>query len=240
MMGKIQKWIRKPRIWIGCLLICGLCSLTICSLTYKIGKSVLEGVTNYYTGNLRQAIDNYTEVIKDSPDIWQGYYLRGLAYNGAHKYKDAIGDFTKVIELDPDNAGGYLGRGMAYANLNKSEEAVVDLTKAIELDPNSVDAYNSRGWAYYGILHFDQAIEDYNKAIELDSSYYYAYLNRGKVYHRIFVSAYLSKETTYANSTELQLAIKDFERYLELAPEDDPERQKTSRLVEDLKTSLEP
>ena len=238
--GRIQKWLRKPQIWIAGLLICGLCGLTICPLAYKAGKPFYEGITNYYTGNFRQAIDNYTEVIENSPDNWPAYYLRGLAYNGAHKYKDAIADFTKVIELDPNNAGGYIGRGTAYALLSKSEEAISDLTKGIELDSTSAEAYNSRGWAYYGILQFDQAIEDYNKAIELDPNYFYAYLNRGKVYHRIFVSAYLNEETTYANSKELQQTVKDFEQYLELAPENDSERQRTLRLVEDLKLSLEP
>lgn len=236
-MSRIQKWLRRPQIWIAGLLVCGLMT---CPLGYKVGRPFYQGIINYYTGNFRQAIDNYTEIIENSPNNWPAYYLRGLAYSEIHKYKDAIADFTKVIELEPDNVGGYLGRGTAYAHLNNSEEAISDLTKAIELDPNIADAYNGRGWAYYGLLQFDQAIEDYNKAIELDPNHFYAHLNRGKIYHRIFVSAYLKKEITYADSKEVKQAIKDFEQYLRLAPENDPEREKTLRLVEELKESLEP
>jgi tetratricopeptide (TPR) repeat protein len=240
-MNRFQKWIQKPQIWAVGLLICGLCSLaTVCSLAFKVGKPIYDGTTSYYSGNYRQAIDNYTEIIEMFPGNSYAYYFRGRAYNKVHKYEEAIADFTQVIALNPDNQDAYVGRGDAYLLLNEAEKAIADMTKAIELGADTAGTYNSRGWAHYGILQFDQAIEDYNKAIELDANYAYAYRNRGKAYYRIFVSDYLDQKVTYTDSQELKLAIEDFERFLELTAMDNPDHKKVLKLVEDLKSELEP
>jgi tetratricopeptide (TPR) repeat protein len=67
-----------------------------------------------------------------------------------------------------------------------------------------------------------QAIHDYNKAVEIDRNFALAYKNRGLVYR---------------DSGSLQLAVADFERYLELAPNASDQKEMI-KLIEKLKAKL--
>ncbi len=236
-MQHLQRWFRKPYVWVILLFACALCGFGGIRI-YPVGKSLFTGIANYQTSNYREAVADLSKVIEVAPHIPEIYYFRGYAYLELRKYEDALADFDTIIQLAPNNVDGYLGRGIVLVNIQKSDEALIDLDKAMALDPYDVDIYNYRGVAHYGVLQYDQAIADYTKALDLDSDYWYAYLNRGRTYHRLFVSAYLDQTTTYTTSQDLKYAIQDFEQYLILAPKDHSERERIIRLLDELKSEL--
>ncbi len=63
--------------------------------------------------------------------------------------------------------------------------------------------YCNRALAYLKLKNFGRAIEDCNKAVELKPDYVKAYYRRGKA---------------YASTNKFELAIKDYQHFLEIEP----------------------
>ena len=84
------------------------------------------------------------------PNIRQGDYSRGLAYEAKHEFDRAIIDFSEAIRRDPEHAEAYCYRGVAYRNKGEFDKAIADFTEAINLDSviGNLFAYD-RGHAYY-------------------------------------------------------------------------------------------
>ena len=79
-----------------------------------------------------------------------------------------------------------------------------------------------RHFEYYGKGGFDQAIADYGQAIELAPTYAEAYCHRAE--------ACLSLG-------EWELAIQDYEKYLELRP-NAPDREDVINTIQEIKSEL--
>jgi tetratricopeptide (TPR) repeat protein len=162
------------------------------------------GLVSYESGDLEQAIANYTKAIESAPTYAEAYYRRGVAYYDSGDLKRAISDHTKAIDLDPAYADAYLNRGTAYHDSGYLEQAIADYTRAIELDPVRPSAYVLRGVAYYGSGAIEQAISDYTKFIELVPGNVHAYVLRGVAYH---------------DSGNLEQAISDYTEAIDLHPD---------------------
>ena len=135
----------------------------------------------------------------------EAYNDRGRYYSAIKQDENlAIQDFSRAIELDPKDGRGHVNRGQSYAALQRNDLAIQDYNKAIEIDPKNASAYSARGW----LLRPDKpelAVADFSRAIELDrneSSFYY--LPRAQVYEKLH---------------NYDLAIRDYSKMLELAPD---------------------
>ena len=167
----------------------------------------------------REAIDDYTEVLEDDPDgtnkLW-ALPSRGDCYLHIYDYQNAINDYTKYIDLNEDfDDRIYLQRALAYAELGKYEDAMNDYTMVIKnSDFNHYIGYAHyrRGWIKEFLKDDYGALRDYNRGIEADSTYAYLYLMRGETYQRF---------------NDMDKAMLDYKRVLELdtIPEDGSCRQ---------------
>lgn len=78
-----------------------------------------------------KAMDDFTEIIRRSPDFSDAYYNRGnVYYEGKKDYDNAITDFTTAIDLVPDFALAYYARGVVYKKIGNTEMAETDFEKA--------------------------------------------------------------------------------------------------------------
>jgi tetratricopeptide (TPR) repeat protein len=59
------------------------------------------GIKSYNDGKLDEALDQFSRVVKENPQLADAYYYRALAYLGLNKSAEAKADFQKVLELDP-------------------------------------------------------------------------------------------------------------------------------------------
>ncbi len=91
---------------------------------YKKAKSIFEeayklnskdkDIKMYYadslaeTGNKEDAINLYSEIIKDFPNYWLVYNNRATTYQEIHEWRKAYKDYCKVLEIDPTNVQAYL------------------------------------------------------------------------------------------------------------------------------------
>jgi len=101
----------------------------------------------------------------------------------------------------------YIIRSRLNADIFRYDEAIADMDAAIALDPDNPLLYVERGQRILLLYEWDRALADFNRALELDPDYANAYYFRGILYASV-------PEAVEAR----QLALDDFQRYLELAP----------------------
>ncbi|MGV8090760.1 MAG: tetratricopeptide repeat protein [Mangrovibacterium sp.] len=171
-------------------------------LVWKSKKENDKAIADY-----DKAIVNYNKAIEANPEDAEIYVWRGNTFYYKEDYNNAIDDYTKALELNPDFAYAYYNRGLAWFAKKKYDKAIADYTKVIKLKPDYLYTYyNERGIAWKAKKNYQNAIEDYTKSIELKPDFENAYYNRG-----------LAKKE---NGIDLRGSKKDFEKYLELAIEE--------------------
>ena len=192
--------------------------------------------------NPDKAIKDYTDAIRQEPDVAEYYFKRGIAYAYCiGEYDIGITDFNEAIRLDPKVALYYIGRGAVYYNKKDFDRALADFNQAIRLDPNLAGAYNGRGNVYaIDKKDYDRAIADYNQAIRLDPNFEAAYYRRGLVYvvgKKDFdraladfnqairldpndAEAYKGRGSVYYDKKDYDRAIADYNQAIRLDPND--------------------
>jgi len=112
------------------------------------------------------------------------------------------------------NAESYFISGNEYYAKSEFDRAIADYTEAIQINPNYAEAYGNRGITYAGKKDYNLAIADLTEAIRLnnESANRYWYYNRGLVYYYRGVAS--------TNIIDYDHAINDFEKVLEIDPND--------------------
>jgi tetratricopeptide (TPR) repeat protein len=77
-----------------------------------------------------KAIDKFTQIINNNPNLVEAYYQRGSAYQNTGSTERAIEDFSKVIELRNDHAEAYHQRGLLYMEIADAQKAIIDFRRA--------------------------------------------------------------------------------------------------------------
>jgi len=195
--------------------------------------------TRYLERDYERTIADYTKAIEYNYEpLSEAFYNRGYVYYVQQNYSEAIEDFTKALEhnYDPPSLVHY-NRGNAHYYKGDNEQAIEDYTKAIELGHEPLSwLYNNRGLAYRKIGAYDQAIADYTKAIELEHQpLNWPYYNRANAHadkeaypqaitdysqalqiDPTSVDAYYGRGVVYRKLGDVNRAIADFQKVLEL------------------------
>lgn len=179
------------KIWIGtaiAFLIVG--SLT--GITYMVTTSskpsgesatafIRRGDAKYSRRDYEDAITDYSEAIRLSPDNAQAYLGRGNAKYALEQYQDALQDYEESLKHDPDYVYALNGRGNVKFALNDYEAAIKDFNQAIQANPQFSLAFYNRGRVKSVLKEYRAAIEDYSQAIRVNPQYEPAYFQRGIV-----------------------------------------------------------
>ena len=173
-----------------------------------------EGMDLYWDDETaEEAIAKFTEAIELDPYYADAYEKRGNCYYiylPNYYISVAISDYTQAIALEQDHEKLerlYFARGEAYESLKNYEQAIEDATQAIKLIPKSRNYYR-RGHAYFNSGNYSKAISDFTKAIQINSDAFLYYLVRGLAYNEL---------------GEVEHAILDIKKALELKREDSEE-----------------
>ena len=137
------------------------------------------GDSLYASGNYRQAVQQYSKVIKSNDENEFAYNARGLARIELKEYYEAIADFSRAAEINPSSANPRNNLGLAKYYLGDHNGALKDYAKALELDPNLVVAYNNRGIIFLESDKNEQAEKDFAMVIKLDSTNGLAHFRMG-------------------------------------------------------------
>lgn len=121
----------------------------------------------------------------------------------------AISELNKNLAIKSGNAVLLTARGMALSEKGKLHEAIADFTAAIASDPTGVRAYVERAQILTTLEDVPAARRDWDHAIRLGTRAARAYSSRG--WSRI-------------NDSDLNGAISDFQKALELGKQDPVEQ----------------
>jgi tetratricopeptide (TPR) repeat protein len=135
------------------------------------------------TGNFREAIPAYLEVIKLEPDNVAAHIHLAWAYNGTGQFKEAIVESNRALTFDPENEYAFLERGWSYNGLGEFQKASTDLDKALNLNPNDQWVFYHRAWACNALGNYEQAKKDMDSALKIDPGQQLHYIMRGWAYN---------------------------------------------------------
>lgn len=117
-------------------------------------------------------------------------------------------DDTKLLEdfvkKEPGNVDAWIKLGNALMDTKRFNEAIDAYQKAIAINPKNVDVRVDMGTCYRNSGRPAEAEKEYRKALDMDPGHLQAHKNLG------IVLAY--------DLQDKARAVKEFEKYLELAP----------------------
>jgi tetratricopeptide (TPR) repeat protein len=142
----------------------------------------LRGIAFGDTGDLVNAISDYTTAIMIEPLYGPAYINRGVAFLERREIDLAIEDFNNAIRLKTNPPDSYTNRGNAFYKKGELNRAIEDYTVAISLEPSLYQAYLNRGNVYKVRQELDLALADYTKALSLNPAFAKGYMARGDVY----------------------------------------------------------
>ena len=126
-----------------------------------------EGIDFHRKGDLRQAIESYSEEIKKNPKSADAYNLRGLAYDDMGKLKEAEADFTAAIKIAPTFADAFNNRGEVHRRQGDNRKALADYRMAIKHDKKFADPHYNSALAYESADNNEKAVEFYKSYLRL-------------------------------------------------------------------------
>lgn len=123
----------------------------------------------FFSHNYSESISKADELIKEFPESYMGYSIRGIAkaYNG--DFQGAMSDIDKSLSINPDYGYGRFNKALTYELYGQLDNALEWYNKALEVEDYV--------WTYYGIASIygrrgdsESTVKYLKKAIDMDVS----------------------------------------------------------------------
>ena len=188
------------KLYVRWAFLCALTSLLIISCA---GSGKVATRTEQSNGTSTQAADAKV------PDSARQQYDDAIAAMRSGNIAQAKNILSNLTKAYPDLAGPYVNLGIIHFRADEIDQAEQAFRQALKVNPENAVSLNHLGIINRGKGNFEEARTDYEKALEIDPNYAYAHLNYG-----ILLDLYLG---------ELENALKHYQKFQELAPEQDKE-----------------
>jgi tetratricopeptide (TPR) repeat protein len=109
----------------------------------------------------------------------------------------------KLADLESNLAGAYYYRGLAGEAMGRDRDALIDFNRAIGTQPDNSVPYLARAGVYRRTGDYRRAVDSCNAALQRNPQDGAAYLQRGQ---------------SYIGLEFFPLAIRDFDRSIDLGP----------------------
>jgi len=137
-------------------------------------------------GQLDQAADGFSSIVKASPTFAEAYLNLGLVREEQGRHPEAIDNFQKALQLKPRLRGANLFLGVAQFRSNQMDSAIVALRKETAAYPKDANA-----WMWLGVAELEKG-DGQGAADALDRAAKLSPDNVDILYHRgrahLFVS----------------------------------------------------
>jgi len=116
-------------------------------------------------GRDNDAISTLVQLLKNTPDDFQSWFLLGVTQARLRRFHDAVISFGKVAALQPTLAEPHNNLAVIYNELGDFRAAVKELEASLKLRPNYATAHEN-----IGDLYVKLAADAYRKALKEDAN----------------------------------------------------------------------
>ncbi len=200
------------------LLILILLVLSCNSISFaQTDQEIFEnGVLFFKQGLYQEAIDQFSELIKQAPQNADAYKNRGVAYMKQEKFDQAIQDFEQAKSIFPQLKDLYSNLGVAWYYKKNCEKAIENYDIEIQMSPENSVAYFNRALCRVELNQPIPANKDLDKTLELKPDFYWAIC---------FKADLLAADNDHAG------AIKMYEKALKVNPDNPYPTEKMTELA---------
>ncbi len=154
-----------------------------------------------------EAEEVYNKIVKLFPENVKSYYERGDFYKERGNFDAALKDYDKAVEVSKNDPAMLIERAKFKDDfINDDKGAIEDCDAAIVKDPKNARFHYIRARPFYDMENFEEVVKSCGNALLYDSTLYDAYVLRANAYD------FLGKS---------ELAKKDYERAISIAPKND-------------------
>lgn len=207
------------------------------------------GELHYYLKDYSVAFKYLDEALRIDPYYAKVYFIKGMCFKENGDTTLAISSFRTCIEQDPDYFHAYMQLGNIMADQD-NPMAIDYYTNALRVNGTMIEAYYGLAFFYQEHGQPDKAIEVYNDLLDIDPrnaptkhnigyTYLFKLNDPGKAIpyftdalldDQKMVNAYYHRGYAYEKTGKRDLAIKDYKKAVELAPEFDLPNERLRKL----------
>ena len=178
-----------------------------------------EGTALAEAGDWAGAVAKWEEFLGLNPDVYLVHGNIGNAYRELGELDKAKAAYEKVLAVEPANTMANYNLGEMLVEGGDTGAAIAYFEKVLAAAPDDPAVYYNVAELYFSRREAAAAIDYYKRAIEVDRGYLAAHKQLG---------------FAYINAGDIPAAIAAFEKFVELAPEDNPDLP----LVKDMLAAL--
>jgi Tfp pilus assembly protein PilF len=169
---------------------------------------------------LKRALSLHVKAVQLAPNRGRAHYELALTQTANGDHIAAEQSFSQAVTLKRNSATFWASYGELLIGLKRFEDAAPTLRRALDLDPSNFLVANKLGIALYEVGKLAEAEVVLTKAIRDNETAPHLYYVLGIV---------------YAKQTKTGLAIGAFQRFLELAPNTDADRDDANKRLKQLR-----
>ena len=167
-----------------------------------------DGMALFDAGDYAGAIAKWTEFMAVNPEVYQVNGNLGNAHRELGDIEQARAAYDALLAMEPDNQMANYNVGEMLVEAGEIEAAMPYFENVLETVPDDPAVYYNVAELYFSQREMESAIQYYERAIAIDPGYLPAHMQLG---------------FAQVNAGNIPGAIAAFEKYIELAPPDDPQ-----------------
>lgn len=140
-------------------------------------------VTLHQQGEISRAINLYSQVLDQFPQIAEIHYNLGLALFDLELFTEAIQAYRQAAELNPNDGDILYNLGLAYKMNRQYEEAEEAYLRALEFAEDDRDILYNLGCCYQDAGAIEQACLVYERLLQLAPKHLSTINNLAYLYH---------------------------------------------------------
>jgi tetratricopeptide (TPR) repeat protein len=164
------------------------------------------GQVRFEQGQLKEAIQSFSQAISLQPQFPEAYYRLGKTYSALRNHELAIQNYRQAIQLKREEPTYLESLGMKLAEAGDAQSALIALESALSVDQQNPLTYYTVGNLYLVKLQQpEKAIPYYEEMMKLDPDLPNGYLNMGNAHtllgnHDAALAAYRKESEVQPNS----------------------------------------
>ena len=176
---------RQTRVWNNSKTLFAHTIKTLNDDTYR--SEIYWRLGNVYQleGNTEEAIRQYKNAVRISPDFLLAQKDICLTLLKQNKLDEAIACFNEVLRQKKDTAEVHCNLATALIMQKKYEDAIKHLAKTLELDPNYPNVRYKMGTELLAAGRFQEAVAFLNEALKTNVSQAEVYVKLGTAYTQL-------------------------------------------------------